>query len=105
MLRLKLLGAVDIVDAEGRSLRRKIGGDKPLAALIYLVIEGRDRPVRRDTIAGLLWGETEQANARGSLSQRLYQLRNALGDVLPSDGQGDLRIEASRITCDCFEFE
>ena len=105
MLRLDLLGAVDIVDAGGRSLRRKVGGDKPLAVLIYLVLEGHGRPVRRDRIAGLLWPDSEQEKARGSLSQTVHQIRKALGDVVTSDGHENLTVDGNQITCDCFEFE
>src|SRR5687768_232174 len=104
MLRLSLLGAVDLVDA-GRSRNGDIGGTKPLALLVYLVITGRDKPIRRDTVATLLWPESEQKHARQSLNQALSQLRTVLGDdVIRSRGQEELDVDFERIGCDCFDF-
>src|SRR5687768_9730621 len=104
MLRLSLLGAVDLVDA-GRSRNGDIGGTKPLALLVYLVITGRDKPIRCDTAAALLWPESEQKHARQSLNQALSQLRSVLGDdVIRSRGQEEIDVDFERIACDCFDF-
>ncbi|HMJ78485.1 MAG TPA: AAA family ATPase [Iamia sp.] len=53
--RLAVHGAVDIVDADGRS--HPVPGRQPQLVLAYLVVEAR--PVRRDELAELLWGETD----------------------------------------------
>ena len=103
MHRLDLLGAVHLVDAEGRALNSEIA-TKHLAVLVFVVMEGARRPVRRDTITARLWPDSEQRNARQSLSQSLHVLRGALGDVVVSGGQEELSLDRSRITCDCFEF-
>jgi DNA-binding SARP family transcriptional activator len=105
MLRLNLFGAVDLVDAEGRSKGSDIGGNKPLALLAYLVIEGRHGPIRRDVAATVLWPESEQRYARQSLTQAIHQLRNSLGDVITSHGQEALSIDRKAVGCDCFEFQ
>ena len=53
-------------------------GAKPLALLAYLVLERR--PHSREALAGLLWGESPEVEARASLRQALKQLRDVLGD-------------------------
>ncbi len=53
--------------------------DKVRALLAYLAVEA-DHPHRRETLAGLLWPERPERNARQSLSQALFNLRQATGD-------------------------
>jgi predicted ATPase/DNA-binding SARP family transcriptional activator/predicted negative regulator of RcsB-dependent stress response len=52
--------------------------DKARALLAFLVVEA-DRSHRRDVLAGLLWPDQPQTNARQSLRQTLSYLRQALG--------------------------
>ena len=54
--------------------------DKVRALLAYLAVES-DRPHRRETLAGLLWHEKSERDARHDLSQALYDL---LIDPLPA---------------------
>ncbi|HEY0303705.1 MAG TPA: hypothetical protein VGC44_01975, partial [Longimicrobiales bacterium] len=105
MLRLDLLGPVALTDGSNRSRNSDIPGTKPLALLVYLVLEGAHRPVRRDKVATLLWPDAEQKNARASLSQALHELKKALGDVVTARGQEELSVDRARITSDCFEFQ
>ena len=58
-------------------------GAKPLALLAYLVVERR--PHSRESLAGLLWGESPEVEARASLRQALKQLRDALGDTIHAE--------------------
>jgi DNA-binding SARP family transcriptional activator/TolB-like protein len=104
MLRLNLLGAVDLRNVDGRPCNGDVGGTKYLALLLYLVLEGAHRPVRRDKVIGVLWPDSEQEKARQSLSQALYKLRTALGDVVISGGQEELSVDRTRISTDSFEF-
>ena len=53
--------------------------DKARALLAYLVVES-DRPHRRDALAGLLWPDQSQKNARQNLRQTLARLRQAIDD-------------------------
>lgn len=103
MLRLNLLGAISLVD-NGDLRNLDIGGTKNLALLIFLVIEGQKKPVRRDTAAGIFWPESEQKKARQSLNQSLHVLRTAIGEVVSSRGQEELSVNLSSISCDCHEF-
>jgi DNA-binding SARP family transcriptional activator len=53
--------------------------DKTRALLAYLAVE-RDRPQRRESLAGLLWPDQADQDARRNLRQALFNLRQALGD-------------------------
>lgn len=74
---LQLLGGLELRDAEGAavSLRtRKCG-----LLLAYLGV-APDRAHSRDQLAGLLWGDRQDEQARGSLRNALSDLRKALGE-------------------------
>jgi DNA-binding SARP family transcriptional activator len=49
---------------------------KSLALLCYLAVTGR--PHSREALAGLLWGETTETNARTSLRQALVDVRRSV---------------------------
>lgn len=51
--------------------------DKMRALLIYLAVEAR-RPHPREVLAGLLWPDTPDRDARRNLNQALFNLRQAL---------------------------
>ncbi len=58
-------------------------GAKALALMAFLALERRAHS--REMLAGLLWGESPEAEARASLRQALKQLRDAVGDLLRAD--------------------
>lgn len=58
-------------------------GAKPLALLAFLLLERRAHS--REMLAGLLWGESPEAEARASLRQALKHLRDAVGETLQAD--------------------
>jgi len=86
---LRLLGPASLVTA-GRPAR--LHSAKALALLAYLVLEGCT-PHSRAKLAGLLWGESPDAQARHSLRQALHSLRQALGDL----SQGCLALEEESV--------
>ena len=94
---LTLLGTPVLHSAEGRAVAI---GIKPLALLAYLALEGR--PHSREALAGLLWGESSEVEARASLRQALKQLREAAGDVLQADRT--LVSLGGPLECDVLEF-
>jgi DNA-binding SARP family transcriptional activator/predicted ATPase len=77
-LSISLLGSFQAT-LDGRPVTG-FGTDKARALLAYLAVEA-NRPHRRDALAGLLWANSPQANARQSLRQALADLRRALGDA------------------------
>jgi DNA-binding SARP family transcriptional activator len=81
-LALTLLGAPSIAFSDGRPVMPSPGA-KELGLLAYLVLE--DRSHSREELAGLLWGESSEAEARASLRQAVKHLRDRVGGVLESD--------------------
>ena len=69
--RLTLIGAGGEEDASLAKRRRK------LAVLAVLAMSRR--PITRDALIGMFWGEQDEARARHSLSNALSSLRRALG--------------------------
>jgi DNA-binding SARP family transcriptional activator len=105
-LSIALLGA-PLVEVDGRPL--VVDTRKATALLAYLAVT--DRPVRRDTLAGLLWPETDPERARSALRRTLSTLRSALGgrwlvsdrDVVRLDRE-DLSLDVAelrRLTAEC----
>jgi adenylate cyclase len=62
-----------ILDGQEVTLERL----KSLALLTYLILE--KRPIRRDSLATLLWPEQSQSSARAGLRRALFDLRERLG--------------------------
>ncbi|MGH7534638.1 MAG: ATP-binding protein, partial [Gemmatimonadales bacterium] len=79
---LTLLGQPAVSLADGRPVLPQPGA-KALALLTYLVLEAR--PHTREELAGLLWGESPEPEARASLRQALKQLRALLGGGVHGD--------------------
>ncbi|MEU8249708.1 BTAD domain-containing putative transcriptional regulator [Nonomuraea sp. NPDC048916] len=77
-LRVRVLGMCSITKGDGHAV--PIRSAKARALLCYLMIEGR--PYTRSALAGLLWGERAETNARGSLRLALMELRRTVGDHL-----------------------
>ena len=72
---------------------------KALALLAYLLIEGK--PQSRDTLAALLWPESNQTSARGALRRTLSTLRSALQDDLVDFGREVIALQPdSDLWCD-----
>ena len=72
-IRVKLWGDFAIEDAGSRSDRRP-RGRKARALLAYLALHP-GRQIRRDRLMALLWGDRPDEQARGSLRQALFELR------------------------------
>jgi DNA-binding SARP family transcriptional activator/TolB-like protein len=95
----------------GLSLDRD--GDQPVAipvrkrhlGLLALLASHRDQGVSRDKIIAYLWPESDTAHARNSLKQTLFTLRKLLGAGVLSSHDAILRLDASAIQVDLWEFE
>ena len=79
---LTLLGTPTLATTEGDAVTPMIGG-KAMGLLAYLQLERR--PQSREALAGLLWGESPEVEARASLRQALKHLRDVLGDIVHAD--------------------
>ena len=76
-LSISLLGNVTVAVA-GQPVRH-FRSEKVLALLIYLAVEA-EQPHRRSALAGLLWPDHPEREARHNLSQSLLRLRQAIKD-------------------------
>ena len=105
-LSIALLGP-PVVEVDGSPL--DVDTRKATALLAYLAVSGH--PVRRDTVAALLWPETDPDRARAALRRTLSTLRTALGgrwldadrDLLSLNGEGiQLDVaELRRLSVEC----
>jgi DNA-binding SARP family transcriptional activator len=95
-IRLHLLGQFQLV-VDGSAIEITSRRVRLLLALLAL---HRGRQLLRDKVAGLLWPESSDKNAKISLRQTLWQLRNALSEsgIDPDDllavGRSELGIPA-----------
>jgi DNA-binding SARP family transcriptional activator len=96
---IHLLGSPVVSFADGRPAEPGLGS-KALALLAYLTLEPRAHT--REELAGLLWGDSSESEARASLRQTLRAIRTSLGDVLRADRS---LVQLSGIPhCDVTEF-
>lgn len=75
--RLLTLGQLRLVNAAGRSDDTLATRPRKLALLALLALA--QRPLSRDAILEMFWGEQDESRARHSLSDALSHLRRALG--------------------------
>lgn len=76
MLEIRLLGEFD-VRLEGKPI--EIPSRPAQSLLAYLVLNAETRH-RREKLAGLLWPESEESNARSNLRHALWRLRKSIGE-------------------------
>jgi TolB-like protein len=75
---LTLLGGLGLRSADGRELALTTRKDRLLLA--YLALNA-GRPLARDRLAGLLWGDRGETQARDSLRQSIAAIRQAFRQV------------------------
>jgi DNA-binding SARP family transcriptional activator/tetratricopeptide (TPR) repeat protein len=83
MLTFHLLGP-PIIQCDGVPLRLKPESIRGRALLIYLAMAGQ--PVERSRLAGLLYSDQNEAEARANLRVALFRVRKAAGEVLVDAG-------------------
>ncbi|MFD1159015.1 BTAD domain-containing putative transcriptional regulator [Roseovarius aestuarii] len=92
LLRLEMLGPLR-VEVEGESL--SLSAKKGLALLVYLGLRAETN-VPRETVCGLLWGDSREAQAKASLRQALTTLRKYLGAASSAIGADRDRLSFNR---------
>lgn len=102
---LNLLGKFALRLADGRAL--DLPGQKDRALLAILALSA-DRVQARDKLAGLLWGDSGEMQARDSLKHSLNRVRQCLAEVLPAAIVADrqtIRLAAKDLAIDVADFE
>src|SRR5215831_13561062 len=74
MIRLRVLGALDLRDDHDQAIDSVLAQPKRVALLVYLAAARPYGLKRRDILVALLWPELDQARARNALSQSLHHL-------------------------------
>jgi DNA-binding SARP family transcriptional activator len=76
MLETRLLGEFDVrVDGQPVEIP-----SRPAQSLLAYLVLNPETKHRREKLAGLLWPDSEEANARSNLRHALWRLRKAIGD-------------------------
>lgn len=105
MIRLHLLGAIDLRDENGREVGPVLAQPKRLAVLAYLAAASPRGPHRRDTLLGIFWPELDQDHARNALNKAVYFLRRFLGAAaLISRSADELALNEAMVWADVRAF-
>jgi DNA-binding SARP family transcriptional activator/TolB-like protein len=100
VIRLRVLGALDLHAPDGEALRNVLAQPRRAALLVYLALSAQG-PRRRDALLAMFWPESDGQHARDSLNQALAFLRRSLGpNVIQSMGDDEVRIAEGRLWCD-----
>lgn len=98
MIRLKVLGRIQLLQPDGQPVELK--GVRDRALLVFLALRGGLET--RERIVGLLWEDRAEEQARQSLRQSLSALRRA-GIPVIADGKAKLAL-GSGLSCDAVDF-
>src|SRR5262245_61597167 len=105
MVRLRILGPVELGLDDGSPLDSVIAQPKRLALLAYLAIARPRGFHRRDSLFSLFWPEQDEAHARDALNQAVRFLRQRLGsETVLSRGPEEIAVDSSRLWCDAAAF-
>jgi TolB-like protein/Tfp pilus assembly protein PilF len=102
---LKLLGVFELRLSDGRPAELPGQKDRALLAILALA---QGAPQSRDKLAGLLWSDRGDPQARDSLKHALTRVRQSLGealsDALIADRQ-TIRLDPDRLSVDAVKVE
>lgn len=105
LIRLRLLGAIDLRGPDGRELVAVLRQPKRLALLAFLVIGGGGRWHRRDDLLARFWPDLDTGHARAALRRATWFLRRQLGaGVIQSRAGDELGVAPDRLWCDAGAF-
>jgi serine/threonine-protein kinase len=105
MIRLELLGGIEVVDPENPGASALARQPKCLALLTYLVLAGPGAFRSRDSIFALFWPESNQRRARTALNQLLHRLRGSVGDkAIIMRAENELGADPGAFWCDAVAF-
>ena len=107
MIRLRLFGAVDLVDRDsGLPVHSVLAQPSRTALLAFLALDAGGGPISRDRLVGIFWPDFDRARARAALRRALWFLRSELGHpVLPGKGSAAVALSTDRVECDAWAFE
>ncbi|MFO8173851.1 MAG: BTAD domain-containing putative transcriptional regulator, partial [Longimicrobiales bacterium] len=101
--RISVLGTSKLCGDDGRPIESILQQPRRFALLVFLALESRTGPVKRDTVLGTFWPDKPQENARGSLNQAVHYLRRSLGAEAVRTLADTLEVNAGIVSCDATE--
>ena len=101
-LTLRLLGMPGVIRESGTSGPPLTG--QALALLAIMACAG-ERGVAREKLIAILWPESRASAASHRLSQLVHWIRRTLEAPTLIDGTRELRLHASSLACDLWDFE
>lgn len=102
MLTLRLLGSLDLQSSDGLPCASVLSQPKRAALLAYLTLAAPGGFVRRDTLLGLLWPDSDTKRGRAALRQAIRFLRKHLGDEVVTS-RGDEEVGVTGVACDAVD--
>jgi serine/threonine protein kinase/DNA-binding SARP family transcriptional activator len=105
VIRLRVLGSVELCAADGRELRTVLAQPRRVALLAYLAAAAPGGFHRRDRLLALFWPEEDDARARGALNGAVRFLRREMGRAaIASRGSDEIGIERTACWSDVSAF-
>jgi len=105
MVRLRVLGVIDLRRDDGSSIDAVLRQPKRAALLTYLAASSGAAPRRRDVIVSMFWPEADDRHARDSLSAALSFLRRHLGPAaIATRGEEEIGCDLRHVAADVAEF-
>ena len=105
MIRLRVLGAIDIRRDDGSPVSAVLRQPKRTALLTYLAASPDGLPRRRDVLVATFWPEADDQHARDSLSAALAFLRRSLGsEALVRRGEEEIGCDPLHLRSDVGDF-
>ncbi len=105
LIEIRLLGTVQVRDADGTDIGSLAASSKRLGVLAYLALHRPRGPQRRDALVAFFWPESDEQRARGSLRSLLSSLRRELGsDAILARGE-EVGLSEDHVWCDAVAFE
>jgi len=93
---VQFFGGFSIAGVDARLVAELARQPKRIALLAILAAAPDAHPVRRETVAALLWPEADRDRARASVRNALYQIRSILGvDLVARRGDEELALDPS----------
>lgn len=106
MTEFRVFGPTSLRGAEGNELLSVLSRPKLLSFLVVLASWPGGGFIRRETLLGLFWSDSDPPRARASLRQFIYRIRSSLGaDAIESRGEEEIRLNPSSVWCDVRAFE
>ncbi|WNV92189.1 BTAD domain-containing putative transcriptional regulator [Umezawaea sp. Da 62-37] len=101
-MRLRVLGALDLVDVDGTRVTPAAGKQRVLLALLLL---HADEWVSVDRLVDALWGDAPPVSAAGNLKTYVWKLRRLVGDDRIVHDRNGYRVRVTRAELDVSVFE